>query len=646
MSPEPARSHVVIGIDGGGSKVHAVVMDAQGRVLGRGRGGPSNPHQLGWDAMVREVARAVQDAARAAEVDPHEARAIALAQGGIDRPEDRARALTRLQALWPRVPIRVENDALAALVAGVGTLHGIVLIAGTGSIAYGVRDGRHARAGGWGHWLDVGSGFVLGMDGLRAVLAAADDMGLPTSMTEPLLQALGLREPGDILTWLYDQTNPVTPVAQLAPLVLDAAAQGDPEAMRIALRGAEGLADAVHVVAQRLDFTAEQSFPIVFAGGLLRHHELYRQLVQQAIHTRLPKARIRHVQRDYAEGAAWLAWDFIGHPLPAWGTDVPPNTATNEDEQVWTSEQPNVLSRAMDTWPPFAFAGLMNAEDERAVWAVRRILPQLARAIEAVAKRMAQGGRLIYVGAGTSGRLGVLDAAECPPTFRTEPGQVVGVLAGGWQALGQAREAAEDDPDAGARAMAELKVGPKDTVVGLSASGRTPYVLGAIREARRRGAYTLAVVCNLPSPIADEADHTLAALVGPEVLTGSTRLKAGTAQKLILNTLSTGVMVQLGKVYGNLMVDVRPDNTKLRARAIRILRQATGVDEAAARAALEASGWDVKVALVSLLAGVSPELARQALARAQGHVHRALQIAQEHPTSSPEPTTPSGGKSS
>ncbi len=640
MSPEAPRPRVVIGIDGGGSKVHAVVMDAQGRVLGQGRGGPSNPHQLGWDAMAREVARAVHDAARAAGVDPNHVQAIALAQGGIDRPEDRARALARLQALWPHVPIRVENDALAALVAGVGALHGIVVIAGTGSIVYGVRDGRHARAGGWGHWLDVGSGFVLGMDGLRAVLAAADGMGLPTQLTAPLLHALGLREPGDILTWLYDQANPVTPVARLAPLVLDAAAQGDPEAVRIVLRGAEGLADAVHAVAQRLGFPADQPLPIVVAGGLLHHHELYRQLVQQAIHTRLPKARIRRATRDYAQGAAWLAWDFIGHPLPTWGAEASPAAA----EDLWASEQPNVLSRSMDRWPPFAFAGLMNAEDERAVWAVRRILPQLAQAIEAVAERMAQGGRLIYVGAGTSGRLGVLDAAECPPTFRTEPGQVVGVLAGGWQALGQAHEAAEDDPDAGARAMAELAVGPRDVVVGLSASGRTPYVLGAIREARGRGSYTLAVVCNLPSPIADEADHTLAALVGPEVLTGSTRLKAGTAQKLILNTLSTGVMVQLGKVYGNLMVDVRPDNTKLRARAIRILRQATGVDDATARAALDASGWDVKVALVSLLAGVRPAVARQALARAQGHVHRALQNLAETATS--EPQSPNGGNGS
>ncbi|NPA27420.1 MAG: N-acetylmuramic acid 6-phosphate etherase [Chloroflexi bacterium] len=642
MSPDARASSpttFVIGVDGGGTKTHAVVMDPEGRVWGQGWAGPSNPHQMGWDVMVREVARAVHAAAREAGVAVEAAQALALAQGGIDRPEDRERAMARLREQWPGLRLRVENDALAALVAGVGTLHGIVLIAGTGSIAYGVREGRHARAAGWGHLLDVGSGFVLGMDGLRAVLAAADGMGLPTLLRARLLAALGLREPGQILTWLYDQANPVTPVAQLAPLVLDTAREGDPEAVRLALRGAEALADAVTAVARQLQFDQEP-FPLVLAGGLLEHHAFYRELVQQAVHARLPQVQFRRLQRSGAEGAAWLAWDVAGRPLPRWQAD----TTTRAEAEIWATERPNVLTRHMDALDAFAFAGLMNAEDERAVAAVRRILPELAMAIEAVAERMAQGGRLIYIGAGTSGRLGVLDAAEAPPTFRTEPDQVLGVLAGGWQALGQAKEAAEDDPEAGARAVAALDVGPQDTVVGLSASGRTPYVLGAIQEARRRGAYTLAVVCNLPSPIADEADHTLAALVGPEVLTGSTRLKAGTAQKLILNTLSTGVMVRLGKVYGNLMVDVRPENAKLRARAVRILTQAAGVDPERARQALDASGWDVKVALVSLLAGISADQARAYLQQARGHVHRALQHARENPTSSPEPT-PSGGKS-
>ncbi len=249
----------------------------------------------------------------------------------------------------------------------------------------------------------------------------------------------------------------------------------------------------------------------------------------------------------------------------------------------------------------------------------------LLTTLDAVAERMRRGGRLIYLGAGTSGRLGLLDAAECPPTFNAPPGQVTGVIAGGPDALTRSVEGAEDDTEAGRQAVAGLDVKESDSVVGIAASGRTPYVVAGLEEARRRGALTVALTCNLPAPLAEQADYVLAPLVGPEVITGSTRLKAGTAQKLTLNMLSTAVMVRLGKTYGNLMVDVRALNAKLRARARRIVAQACQIDDQSAEAVLARSDGEVKVAIVSHLAGCSPQAARDRLARAGGVMRAALE---------------------
>jgi N-acetylmuramic acid 6-phosphate etherase len=291
------------------------------------------------------------------------------------------------------------------------------------------------------------------------------------------------------------------------------------------------------------------------------------------------------------------------------------------------TEARNIATAQIDLAPTIELARLINAEDARVPAAVAAELPAIAAAIDRIAERMRAGGRLIYIGAGTSGRLGVLDASECPPTYSTEPGQVVGLIAGGRQALIQAVEGAEDDPAAGARDVAALNVAASDTVVGIAASGETPYVLGGMAEARARGALVVSVACNRPSSLEQHADIAIAPLVGPEVVTGSTRMKAGTAQKLVLNMLSTGVMIRLGKTFGNLMVDVQPTNNKLRRRARRIVQEACGVGREAAEQALRESNGDVKVAIVATLAGIDPSAARQRLAVAQGVVGRALVLA-------------------
>jgi N-acetylmuramic acid 6-phosphate etherase len=267
---------------------------------------------------------------------------------------------------------------------------------------------------------------------------------------------------------------------------------------------------------------------------------------------------------------------------------------------------------------------LINAEDATVAGAVHGIAGELAAAIDAVSERLGRGGRLVYAGAGSSGRLALVDAAEVGPTFGVPAGQVVALVAGGPAAAATAQEAAEDDEAAGAADVVELAVGPDDAVVALSASGGTPYALGAARAALAVGALTVAVVCTEGSELGRLADHELVAVTGPEVIAGSTRMKAGTAQKLILNTISTVCMVRLGKTYGNLMVDVVATNAKLRGRVRRAIALATGAAPDEVEGALDAAGGEAKVAIVSLLAGVDAEAARARLRKAGGAVRGAL----------------------
>lgn len=272
-------------------------------------------------------------------------------------------------------------------------------------------------------------------------------------------------------------------------------------------------------------------------------------------------------------------------------------------------------------------ARIMNGEDQTVPTAVAARLPEIAAAIDATAARMARGGRLIYAGAGTAGRLGVLDASECPPTFNTDPADVIGLIAGGPSAMVTAVEGAEDSKELAAADLDALGLTPDDTVVGISASGRTPYAIGAVEHARAGGALTIGLSCNADSALGGAAEHPLEVVVGPELLTGSTRLKAGTAQKLVLNMLSTITMIRLGKTYGNLMVDVRASNEKLRARSRRIVSLATGASDEEIEAALAATDGEVKNAILTILGQVDGPTAATLLSASDGHLRAALAAA-------------------
>ncbi|MGW1557523.1 N-acetylmuramic acid 6-phosphate etherase [Streptomyces sp. NPDC002144] len=281
----------------------------------------------------------------------------------------------------------------------------------------------------------------------------------------------------------------------------------------------------------------------------------------------------------------------------------------------------------IDRLPTLDIARLMNGEDTSVPAAVAERLPEIAAAIDAIAERMGRGGRLVYAGAGTAGRLGVLDASECPPTFNTRPEQVVGLVAGGPAAMVTSVEGAEDSAELARTDLDTLALTPADTVVGVSASGRTPYAIAAVEHARALGALTVGLACNADSALAAAAEHGIEVVVGPELLTGSTRLKAGTAQKLVLNMLSTITMIRLGKTYGNLMVDVRASNDKLRARSRRIVALATGAADDEIERALAASDGEVKNAILTVLTGVDGPTAARLLEESGGHLRAALAAA-------------------
>ncbi len=289
---------------------------------------------------------------------------------------------------------------------------------------------------------------------------------------------------------------------------------------------------------------------------------------------------------------------------------------------VLDTEKVNPATSEIDRMSPLEIVQVINAEDAKVAQAVKQVLLHIARAIEEIATRLRRGGRLVYVGVGTSGRLGALDASECPPTFNIPQEMVMACIAGGLQALGEAHEDLEDSAEAGRTDMERLGITEADAVVGITASGRTPYVRGAIAYAKERGALTIGLACNANTPLEQEVEIMIAPVVGPEVITGSTRLKAGTAQKMVLNMLSTGAMILLGKTFGNQMVDVQATNYKLQQRALSIIRQATGLDEDAARTLLETAGGEVKTAILLARTNISPQQARERLA-AHGYVLRA-----------------------
>jgi N-acetylmuramic acid 6-phosphate etherase len=571
----------ILGVEGGGTKTSWVLVERgenELRVLDQGKLPPANfrlatPDQL--RAMFGELPKGITRAG------------IFLAGCGTE--EDR-QSLTRLCAeIWPQAKVVVGSDRDSGLAAGLGHGDGIVVNAGSGSSITGRRDKRIENAGGWGHILgDAGGGYFLSLQALRLILREYDLHRGEVQFTTKILRALSLNNLDELVRWA--QTADKMEVAMLTPVVFEAAAGGDSRVMEIIEEGARVLCEYTEAVATRLHVLAPK---VVLLGGLFQRDSIYNHAFRRRLKKTLPDARVTNSERAPELGAAWLAAE-----MQSW-LEIYPGSSPDKigDLAAALTEQSNPRSENLEKMSAPELVKLFVDEEKFVGEALRAVIADLARAIELVADSLRKGGRLFYLGAGSSGRLGVLDASEIPPTFGASPELVQGIIAGGATALHRSVEGAEDEGSNGALAIDRRGVKDVDVVIGITASGRTPFVLGALERAKSLGAKAILLSCNPARDQKVDADLAIDLAVGPEILTGSTRLKAGTATKIALNIISTGAMVALGKVRGNLMIDLNTSSTKLRDRATRMVAEITQCDYNSARAQLEGSGWDLRAVL-------------------------------------------------
>jgi N-acetylmuramic acid 6-phosphate etherase len=560
-----------LGIDGGGTRTVALLADKNGKILQRRETIASNL-RMRTDAELLKIFRVLDPKPR------KKISRIAICMAGALLPRDFQRVQRLAAKIWPRVPCLTVADTESALRAATGNGVGIVIIAGTGSNVFGRNAcGQTAKAGGWGNILgDVGSAHWFALQTLRRALRELDRTGKPNRALQKTLRKLCLNSPDELPSWIT--SVPKTEIAALAPEIFG-------ENRELLDEAAEHFAESARVVAKKLQLRAPK---VALSGGVFSNQPRFFAQVRRKIRQKLQRARVIRPKFEPACGALMLAMNSAR----AFSRIEPRENRRDLAAALTEARNPRTMdlhkrsvSRLIDT---------MLDEEKRVVPAIRAQKKSIERAVNVIISSFKRGGRLFYVGAGTSGRLGVLDASECPPTFSTSPEMVQGIIAGGVAALHSAVEAAEDDPLAGAEAIGNRGVNKKDVVVGIAASGSTPFVLGALDEAKRRGAKTFLLCFSAPR----SARHApLFIRTGPEVIAGSTRLKAGTATKIVLNMLTTISMIRIGKVVSNLMVDVKPNSEKLRDRACRIVAtlRNCSIDEAKRR--LIRANWNVKRAL-------------------------------------------------
>jgi N-acetylmuramic acid 6-phosphate etherase len=589
---------MILGIDGGATATKAALIDELGRLCSRGRGAPSNAVLQTEDqiyAVLKDLWESVAPQAQGLR-----AVAICLAGAATEKQQSKVEATAKL--IWPDLPIFVSHDLRSGLYAGAPSGEGVVVISGTGASVFARRGTREIRGGGWGHVLgDAGSGYHIAHMGLRNITAQYDRHAKLDALGKRILRATGARSLEELASFISRTEKPR--IAELSKCVFAEAASGNRDARRILGIAASALASNVTAVVRRL---GGRSLPIFLTGGVFDQQERYRALFARKLREELPWARPALIPDQASLGAARWGLQCLSKLKKASVRNRnTPKAAfkkllSNVDMDQIATEESNPRTRQLSTLATNEAVELFLSEDEAILPALRKASAEIARAVDLCSACLEKGGRLIYVGAGTSGRLGVLDASECPPTFRSRPGQVVALIAGGRPALEEAVEGAEDDTRSARVALKELKLNATDCVVGIAASGRTPFVLSALSSARRVGAASVFLSCN-PNLSAKPsiADVEIHLSTGPEVLTGSTRLKAGTATKMVLNILSTLSMVKLGKVVGNVMIDLHPSNDKLKMRALKIFMGLTGFAIDRSYTELENSNWNLRLALHS-----------------------------------------------
>jgi N-acetylmuramic acid 6-phosphate etherase len=587
-----AKAGNILGIEGGGTKTTWALLTSESKVLAQGTAGPGNTGLM-TDADLEKLFRAIRRDA-GVKFD-----AIGGAFAGAQLAVEKKRVEKALRRIWPNAgAVRVMEDTRSVLAAAFGDGPGIVVIAGTGSNVAGQKSASHPieKAGGWGHlFSDHGSAYDLARRGLEAAYARFDHEAKTSVLAQEFLTAAGKSSMEELVPFLLADLNK-TSVARWARCVFSAAKKGDRDALALLDEAATTLAHKAVVLARRLKLTNPN---IALVGGLFENQPEYLKRFQLALKKAAPKANSFLLTVPGVFGAARLAGL---EKIPAPEKTVQTGKAIAEPSRLAafaqaSTEQRNPRSRGLDKRSIAGLVDLFIKEEryvEKALAAERR---NIAKAATLVAKKLSEGGRLIYVGAGTSGRLGVVDASEMPPTFNAPPEQVQAIIAGGAAAVFRSQEGAEDARDVGAMELRARKLTKRDVVCGIAASGQTPFVLGALDYARDLGAGTILLTCNPKRSIRVPVGVEIDLPTGPEIVTGSTRMKAGTATKLVLNMLSTIAMVRLGRVRDNLMINVQATNDKLRARAVRLVQALTSRDAAKAQAALEKQGWSVAEAV-------------------------------------------------
>ena len=589
----------ILGIEGGGTRTSALLVEGNDAVLAAFAAGPGNLQLLSAEELAA-LLTSIRDQL------PAQPDRLGIGMAGVRSAGDRERLRRAVAAIWPNTPAVVGDDLILAIEAGSWTADcaaQVLLLSGTGSCCLGRhREGKSVKVGGRGHIIgDRGSACDIAMHALKSTVTISDIEADWPPLGADMLAFLQMNDPEALIEW--SMTANKTEIASLAQVVFAAAtSRQDAIAVAILKRASDRLSkDAVHCAA-RVAQPGEKVQFLLNGSTLLKNRSFAEEVMAKILAAR-PGSEVVRLERPGAWGAIAMA-RRLEAPAPP---DVPaspahPTSATGSWRPVADAptEGRNPKSAGFAEMPLAQAIQLMLAEDATLPGKILAETEHVAWTVEAVTKAFASGGRLIYCGAGTSGRLGVLDASECPPTFRTPASLVQGIIAGGRNALWSAVEGAEDDEAAGVRSIASRAVTAQDVVLGISASGHAPFIWGCLAEARRRGAKTVLVACNPAYRDHPLLDRAILPDTGPEVLTGSTRLKAGTATKLVLNLITTLALARSGKVMSNLMIDLHPSNSKLRGRAIRIVRELTGVDEASARSALEANGWVIRQAVAAL----------------------------------------------
>ena len=596
---------ILLGIEAGGTHTVALCTTLDGQCLGRAEFGPGNLRLLS-DCQLSELFQAIA-------IFCPQPGALGLGMAGLRDEQDAQRLRRLLSAIWPNIPLNLAHDLETALQADAPTkkIARSVVVSGTGSCCYGRSvEGRTTKLGGWGHILgDKGSGYEIGLRALKAVVYYFDRDGEWSRLGQAILRELLLNRPDDLIPWV--QTATKDQIAALAQLVFEEAAGRDAIARDILQGAAATLAKDALACVRRI---ANKFEPVEIAlrGSVFNKQPTFAKKVGSLIRSQHPKIRVIREKREGAWGAIQLARAVLSTSDRVEKNVIHPSRTSTPAPQASTplslTEERNPQSLHLDRLSVEDSISLFLKEDASLPHAIAAETSNIAHVVRLTTRALKNGGRLFYFGAGSSGRLGVLDASECPPTFRTHPEQVQGIIAGGFEALWKAKEGAEDNSMAGAEAVRFRGVQRGDVVIGIAASGTTPFVWGALTEAKARHAKTVLLCFNPRLKIHDRTiDVMIAPAVGPEILTGSTRLKAGTATKLILNIITTLTMVRLGKVVSNLMVDLKPSNDKLRDRAVRIVQELAHCDSAAARAALEKNEWTIKKSLRLLPKGRKPK---------------------------------------